>query len=247
MMKKIGLGLIILGAVLMVLTSVAKSTIIIQMGIRAFSALAVFPFLSIGAGIIALAVGFVPAIKARLAARAKSRREAVEKRVESRPTLSYSAGAYDPTDIRRRLRRLGEQRPDLAGVLARCEAQMDAMDRRQAKLKDLLDLNEAEYLRATEGLLDEVEQFICKNFRKIINRGIVSDLEDDDVFARDEKYSTDLELIEAVLVGNQTELDNTKKFLADLADLVSEQNDNSETTLQAWMQVIRDSLKKEEI
>jgi hypothetical protein len=246
-MKKVGLGLIILGAGLFLLTLMAKTTIIIQMGIRVFSALSALPFLAAGAGIVVLGVGFVPTIKARLAAQAEVRQKEEAKRVESRPTLSYAAGSYDPTDIRRRLGRLKEQRPDLAGALAKCEAQMDAMDRRQAKLKDLLDLNEADYLRATEGLLDEVEQFICKNFRKVINRGIVSDLEDDDVFARDEKYSTHLELIEAVLAGNQTELDNIKRFLADLADLVSEQNDKSETTLHAWMQVIRDSLKKEEI
>ncbi|MDR1158594.1 MAG: hypothetical protein LBK75_09905 [Oscillospiraceae bacterium] len=246
-MKKVGLGLIILGAGLLLLTNTAETTLIIQMGIRAFSFLSVFPFFSIFAGIVALGIGFAPAVKARLTAQAAIRQKEEEKRAESRPTLSYSAGSYDPIDIRRRLGRLKEQRPDLAGALAKCEAQMDAMDRRQAKLKDLLDLNEAEYLRATERLLDEVEQFICKNFRKVINRGIVSDLEDDDVFARDEKYSTHLELIEAVLAGNQTELDNIKRFLADLADLVSEQNDKSETTLQAWMQVIRDSLKKEEI
>ncbi|MDR0381396.1 MAG: hypothetical protein LBH86_05320 [Oscillospiraceae bacterium] len=246
-MKKIGLGLIILGAGLALLTVVAEAAIIIQMGIRFFSALSVLSFLIICAGAVVLGIGFVPAAKAHLAARAAIRQKAEDQKAESRPTLSYSAGSYDPDDIRRRLGRLKEQRPDLAGALAKCEAQMDAMDRRQAKLKDLLDLNEADYLRATEGLLDEVEQFICKNFRKVINRGIVSDLEDDDVFAQDDKYSTHLELIEAVLAGNRTELDNIKKFLADLADLVSEQNDNSEITLQAWMQVIRDSLKKEEI
>ncbi len=132
-------------------------------------------------------------------------------------------------------------------MLTRCETQMDAMDRRQAKLKDLLDLNEAEYLRSTENLLNEVEQFICKNFRKVINRGIVSDMEDDHVFEQDEKYSTHLELIETALSANQIELDKIKKFLTDLADLISEQNENRETTLEAWMQVIRDSLKKEEI
>jgi hypothetical protein len=246
-MKKIGLGLIILGAGLTLLTSAAKTTMIIQMGIRIFSVLSVLPFFVIFAGVVTLGTGFVPAIRARLAAQAEIRQKEAEERAESRPTLSHAAGSYDPVDIRRRLGRLKEQRPDLKNVLARCEAQMDAMDRRQAKLKDLLDLNEADYLRATERLLDEVEQFICKNFRKVINRGIVSDLEDDDVFAQDEKYSTQLELIEAVLASNQTELDNIKKFLADLADLVSEQNDNSEITLQAWMQLIRDSLKKEEV
>ena len=246
-MKKIGLGLIILGVGLIILTRAAETTIIIQMGIRTFSMLSILPFFAIGAGLIALIVGFLPVIRKYLAAKAEMRQAEEKKREESRPTLSYSADTYDPADIRRRLRQLKEQRPDLADALDKCEAQMDALDRRQAKLKELLDLNEAEYLRTTEELLNEVEQFICKNFRKIINRGIVSDIEDDEVFSKDNKYSTYSELIEAVLNSNQVELDNIKKFLADLADLVSEQNDNTETTLESWMQVIRDSLKKEEI
>ncbi|MCL1873151.1 MAG: hypothetical protein FWF85_03430 [Clostridiales bacterium] len=246
-MKKFGFGLIILGAGFILITHIAETTIIIHMGIRAFTVLSVLPFFTIGAGVCALAAGFVPSIRKGLATKAEIRQIEMEKRVESRPTLSYSAAAYDPSDIRRRLDKLKKQRPDLNDALAACEAQLDTMDQRKAKLKDLLDLNEAEYLRTTQELLNDVEQFICKNFRKIINRGIVSDLEDDQVFAQDDKYPTYQELIEAVIASNQTELDNIKKFLADLAALVSEQNDNSETTLKSWMQVIRDSLKKEEV
>ena len=243
-MRKIGVGLIILGVCLFLFTRIAETSIIINMGIRTFSMLSTLSFFAVGAGAIAFCVGFVPVIRSRLAAKAKSRHIEEERLAESKPTLSSAAGFYDPTDIRRRLGWLKEQRPDLAYALEKCEAQMDAMDRHQQKLKDLLDLNEAEYLRATEELLNEVEQFICKSFRKVINRGIVSDQEDDSVFAQDDKYSTHSELIEAVLASNQVELDNIKKFLAVLADLVSEQDDNSETTLLAWMQVMRDSLNK---
>ena len=246
-MKKFGFGLIIIGAGFVIVTRVAETMIIIQMGIRAFNILSILPFFAIGAGVFALGAGFVPSVRKRLTTKAEIRQIEMEKRVESRPTLSYSAAAYDPNDIRRRLDKLKKQRPDLNEALTACESQLDTMDKRKAKLKDLLDLNEAEYLRTTQGLLDEVEQYMCKNFRKVINRGIVSDLEDDQVFAQDDKYSTYHELIEAVITSNQTELDNTKKFLADLADLVSEQNDNSETTLKSWMQVIRESLKKDEI
>jgi hypothetical protein len=246
-MKKIGLGLIILGIGLLLVTRVAETAIIIQTGIRFFEILSILPFVAVVAGAIVLVVGFVPTIKARLATQAEIRQREEEQEIESKPTLSHSAGSYDPIDIRRRLVRLKEQRPDLSNLLEKCETQMDAMDRRQEKLKELLDLNEADWLRATEELLDEVEQFTCKNFRKVINRGIVSDLEDANVFSQDEKYSTDQELIEAVLAGNQTELDEIKKFLADLADLISEQSDNSQTRLESWMKVIRDSLKKEEV
>lgn len=247
MVKKIGLGLIILGVILFLATRAAENTIIIQMGIRFFDAISLLPLVVIGTGVIVLCVGLASTAKARFAAKAKARLIEEERKADSKPTLSYSSEYYDPADIRRLLVRLKEQRPDLADALGRCEAQMDVMDDRQAKLKALLDINDADYLRATEELLDEVERFICKNFRKVINRGIVSDSADDAILAQDEEYSTHLELIEATLASNQIELDNIKRFLADLADLVSEQNDNTETTLEAWMQVIRDSLKKEAI
>jgi len=248
-MKKFSFRLIILGIGLFIITNIlfVKDKITIYMGIQTLKILSILSFFAIGVGICALAAGFVPVLKTRLSTKAEVRQIEREKRVESRPTLSYSAAAYDPNDIRRRLDKLKKQRPDLNEALVACEAQLDTMDKRKAKLKDLLDLNEAEYLRTTQGLLDEVEQFMCKNFRKVINRGIVSDLEDDQVFAQDDKYSTYQELIEAVLASNKIELDNIKKFLADLAALVSEQNDNSETTLKSWMQVIRDSLIKEEV
>lgn len=189
-MKKIGLGVIIFGVILASIAALAETALIIRLGIRMFSVLSILPYFASIVGVIILIAGFAPAIKARLAAKSEIKQEEKEREARSRPTLSYTADFYDPADIRRRLADLKKRRPDLIGVLEKCEAQMDAMDRRQAKLKDLLDLNEAEYLRATENLLDEVEQFICKNFRKVINRGIVSDPEDDRVFSRDEKYST---------------------------------------------------------
>ncbi|MFV0485321.1 MAG: hypothetical protein ACK5MU_03825 [Candidatus Saccharimonadales bacterium] len=246
-MKKVGLGLIALGIVALVIVKTAETAIVIGLGIRVFSILSIVPYIAVAAGIVATGVGIIPTVRARLAKSAEDRRIEQEKMAESKSTLSYSAKTYDPADIRRMLIKLKEQRPDLASEIDKCESQMDSMDHRQERLKNLLDLNEADYLRNTEELLNEVEQFICKNFRKVINRGIVSEMDDDAVFAGDEKYSTHVELIQAVLKSNQVELDNIKKFLADLADLISEQNDNSQTTLEAWMKVIRDSLKKEEI
>lgn len=246
-MKKVGLGLMILGVAALIVVKIAETAVIIGLGIRIFSILSIVPYVAIAAGVIATGIGVLPIIRAKLAKSAEDRRIEQEKEAESKSTLSYSAKTYEPTDIRRMLIKLKEQRPDLADELVECERQMDAMDRRQERLKNLLNLNEAEYLRSTEELLNEVEQYICKNFRKVINRGIISEMDDDEVFAGDDKYSTHVELIRDVVSENQVELDKIKKFLADLADLISEQNDNSQTTLEAWMKVIRDSLKKEDM
>ncbi|MCL2336266.1 MAG: hypothetical protein FWC60_02475 [Firmicutes bacterium] len=245
-MKIFGLVLIVIGVVAAMILQWAEITIIIQLGIRTFSMLRMIAVLIAGIGVIVTVIGFGRNIRVYFAQITAAKQIAASREAESRPTLSYSAAAYDPADIRQRLEQLSQKRSDLTGLLKKCIEQMDAMDRRQARLKELLDLNAAEYLRNTEELLGEVEQYLCKNFRKIINRGIVSELDDDRLFASDGKYATDAELIEAVLADNQRELDNIKKFLADLAELISENHDNAETTLEAWMSIIRDSLKKEE-
>lgn len=249
-MKKFGISLIVIGAATAVIGSLGGSPImnpvIIYTGIKAFSRLLIASIPIAGAGLALTAVGYMPNLRAHLAKQAALKQLEAARRAESRPTLSYAAATYDPADIRRRLEGIGHKRPDLKDLLAKCIGQLNALDRRQTRLKELLDLNAAEYLRGTEDLLKEVEQFLCKNFRRIINRGIVSELDDDSVFAADDQYATYAELIEAVIAGNQRELDNINKFLADLAELISENQDNAETTLEAWMAVIRDSLKKEE-
>ncbi len=244
-MRKIGILLLLAGILAAIPVYTAETALIIRMGIRAFQAFSVLPPLFASSGAALLLTGVGKDLLAKHKRRLEERKVLEQQRENAKPVLSYTAASYDPEDIRRRLEGIARQRPDLEEAISRCHGQMDAMDRRQAKLKELLDLNGAEYLRNTETLLNEVEQFICKNFRKVINRCVVSDLGDDQVFSKDGHYATDLELIDAILLKNQTELDNIKKFLADLADLISEDNDNPETTLEIWMNIIRDSLNKE--
>jgi hypothetical protein len=217
------------------------------MGIRIYTVLRIVPVLIVGVGLLITVIGIIPGIQANLLKKAEAKQIEASRKAQFSPTLSYAAATYDPVDIRRCIEHLSQKRSDLKGLLDQCLEQMDAMNRRQARLKELLDLNAAEYLRNTEELLNEVEQFLCKNFRKIINRGIIAEQDDDHLFAGDDKYSTYSELIQAVLANNQRELDNIKMFLADLAELISENKDYAETTLEAWMTVIRDSLKKEEV
>jgi len=244
-MKKFGIILLAAGAMLAIPVNIADTSIIIHMGIHAYKTLSVLAYVILVSGGGLVLTGFAKKIILNRRLEASKTKVIEQQRENSRPVLSYTATSYDPADIRHRLEGIAQQRPDLTQAIGQCHLQMDEMDKRQMKLKELLDLNDAEYLRNTESLLNDVEQFICKNFRKVINRCVVSDIGDDQVFSKDNQYETDIQLINAALQRNQCELDNIKKFLADLADLISEENNNPETTLEVWMDIIRKSLQKE--
>lgn len=244
-MKKFGIILLAAGAMLAIPVNIAETSIIIQMGIQAYKTLSVLAYAILISGGGLFLGGSAKKIIQNRRLEASKTRVIEHQRENSKPVLSYTATSYDPADIRNRLEGIAKQRPDLAEAIGNCHRQMDELDRRQIKLKELLDINDAEYLRNTESLLNDVEQFICKNFRKVINRCVVSDIGDDQVFSKDNNYATDIQLINTILQRNQSELDNIKKFLADLADLISEDNNNPETTLEVWMDIIRKSLQKE--
>jgi hypothetical protein len=245
-MKKLGLTLLALGLIGFVLLKPAETAIIIQMGIRTFKILSLLPFVFIGAGAVFAVAGFVPNMRRLLEAR-RNQKNLEKKRSEGmKPKIAYAAGRIDPRDIRRMLENLALSRPDLGSGVEQCLTQMDVMDRRQAKLEELIAINDAGLLlNSTIDLLDDVEQYLCGNMRYIINRGIVSDSDVKDVYTEDSNYKTDEQVIEDVLARNKDQLDRTQKLLADLAQYVSEKRDVPETTVDSWIAVIRSSMKKE--
>lgn len=57
----------------------------------------------------------------------------------------------------------------LAQPLLQLKFQLDMMDEHQEKLSHLLDVNGADALANTEDILSRVEQYLCKNVRKVLN------------------------------------------------------------------------------
>ncbi|MDR1765751.1 MAG: hypothetical protein LBR77_06640 [Lachnospiraceae bacterium] len=237
-MKRIGLGALavcVLGALGAVL---GKNFLVVNYGIQFFR---MVRGAFVGAGALSLCVAGAGGVR-EWRFRREQARLAAPPVVEAIPMLSYDADRYDPAEIRQMLHNLIARRPDLP-MLATCIAQMDAMDKRQAELQKLIDVNGAAFLSSTTDALDEVEQYICKNMRRVINRGFVS------AEPGSQSDGEFVSLVGGVLKRNQEQLDSTKDFLNRLADYLSEKNTGAEYvnfTLEAWKKAFHDSIMKPE-
>ena len=114
---------------------------------------------------------------------------------------------------------------------------MNVMDDLQDKLKELLDNNGADALRDTEDILDDVEQHICRNVRKLINNITILDMGS----SRDkEKIISD-----AIKCGeeNQKLLKLTKDFMTSLVEFLNRQGDSSsEEEIQMYKDALTEQL-----
>ncbi len=118
---------------------------------------------------------------------------------------------------------------------------MRVMDELQQKLKTLLDDNGADALRDTEELLDHVEQHMCRNVRKLLNRMTILD----------ERNSADrttlLEEGVACAGNNQKLLELTKNFMNSLVDLLNRQGEqNCEEEISMYRDAITHQISQEE-
>lgn len=127
---------------------------------------------------------------------------------------------------------------DAIGGLA---AQMCQMDSYQERLANLLTSNQASTLGDTEEVLDQVEQYICRNIRKVLNYMTVYDPASQEDAARLEK------LIEECRDANQEQLTQTKEFVFALTEFLNRQGDSSQDTysLELYKKLILDSIKED--
>ncbi len=124
--------------------------------------------------------------------------------------------------------------------IATCLEQLETMDRYQDKLQKLLKKNGADALSDTEDILDRVEQYLCKNVRKVLNFMSVADTGD----------AADQEMIRSKLKNCETlnteQLEQTQQFLFALTEFLNQQGDEDTGTdmLQLYRQTILDSLNR---
>ena len=123
--------------------------------------------------------------------------------------------------------------------LSRCKKQLESMDEQQAKLARLLDNNGANNLSDTQNVLDQVEQYMCKSIRKVINYMQVADPE------------TDTSVLQTKLDGCyndcQKQLEQVKEFLFVMAEFLNKQGgeDNTPETLEIYKNTILKSIHDE--
>jgi cobalamin-dependent methionine synthase I len=114
------------------------------------------------------------------------------------------------------------------------------MDSYQERLSRLLQTNDVHTLSDTEEILDRVEQYICRNVRKVLNyMEVVDPSSPEDVELVRTKFST-------CCSDNQDQLKQTQEFIIALTDFINQQgdSDNDLSMLEVYKNTILDSIQE---
>jgi len=127
----------------------------------------------------------------------------------------------------------------LSQSLMQVRMQLDIMDEHQEKLSHLLEVNGADALDNTKDILDQVEQYLCKNVRKALNYLDVAD----------EEVPKDVQLVRDKLEicheDGLKQLQQVQEFLFALAEFLNKQGeeDNSMEMLEIYKSTILSSIE----
>ena len=229
--KKTPLVLLVLAALLAALPWMFRTSIIVARGIIAANVLGWLALAPLGAAGVVFLVSAL-------------RRKA--KRPEEKPTkftLTYKSKALNPEGIRKYLEQLKGQHPGVVGLLDECVKQIGAIKTRQAKLGELISLNEASYLSDAPAALGEAEQLILHNLMWVINRGIVSETDGNPATTGDDDREFSA-LIRQVLAANNEVLAKCRALVAGASDLISGKGSTGSTAaIEAWIVAIRQQVR----
>lgn len=157
---------ILLLAILFLLTD--RNSLIISMGIILAG------YLVVG-GWILLGVVFVGG---NLLFLRKLRRERQNQAIAEARLMPVEVSPNEPLSperLREEFEHFYKQRPVLQEQIAAAVAQMDSMDRKQAKLRSIFERNRVSTLDEVEATINDAEQVLCRNMAKLINRVILWD------------------------------------------------------------------------
>lgn len=121
--------------------------------------------------------------------------------------------------------------------------QLQDMNEYQSKLDNLLRNNGATYLSDSTEMLNQVEQYLLRNVRKILNCLDVYDLSDSSDIQKLESLAHD------VYEDNAIQLKNVKEFLFATTDFLNRQGDDNTgiKTLNLYKKTILDSIKEDSV
>lgn len=116
--------------------------------------------------------------------------------------------------------------------------QMEQMDTYQERLHSLLQENDISALSDTEEVLEQAEQSLCQNVRKILNYMGVFDEKDVDVVRTSVRKTNE---------KNQEQLNQVRDFVVAVTDFVNQQGTAHQDPdlLNTYKNMILDSLKEE--
>lgn len=223
--------------------------LIVQLGIRAYrGTLTVSGGLALGgaAAFLAAAVLHIRRVQAgkRVTEAEESRQAALAARAEElrrqkESPLSVS-GRMDPAELQNRMRQAAEIAPSgIAPGIRKIADEMAQMDRLQEKLNRLLKNNGADALGNTEDILDQVEQYLCRNVRKVLNYLDVLDWTEDRAILS--------EKLENCRRDNAVQLEKAQELIVALTEFLNSQGDSGDTaeTLEMYKQTILKSIRPE--
>lgn len=165
-------------------------------------------------------------------------------------SLSYRAKSSGPEEIREQLKIMKLERPKLAKEINNCLKLLDRIDSEFERFDQLIDSNEATYISTAREGLEEIEQILCGNLKKVINRSIIVD--DDNSVALDVFYDQYRGEITSIIEKSNGLLDKGDDLLIDIVDSINRKGSDGITIqLDSWRQVIRsldsnDSIKGDE-
>ncbi len=145
--------------------------------------------------------------------------------------------SLDSMPIRLQMQRLQNQIPWMSGIFDNCYRQLDYFASLREKQTALIASNSASYLEETDGVLNNVERKICKNFRNIMNLCIVADTPDD----------LSLPEINQYLADNAKRLDELQELVKASAQWINQYNNGTDgdySEVENWIAVIRESLRE---
>ena len=232
--------MLILAIASAVTVSVIKDLLIIQMGIVFYRKIRLLVYFI--AGILAvLSLILMVASRRRTAGKENYAEEQRTEKIPQTADLSVRSG-LDAEKIQELLQeKLEGEWGIYKNEIGSCLDQMKTMDRYQNKLNRLLKENGADTLNDTEEILERVEQYLCKNVRKVLNYMNVADTND----------VSDQEMIQNKLKNceemNAVQLEQTQQFLFALTEFLNRQGDDDTGTemLEMYRQTILDSLNRE--
>jgi flagellar hook-basal body complex protein FliE len=214
--KFVILNAVLIAWVLVFFLAVDRVALIINVGVRA-------------ADFILIAAAAVPAIifvGGNLLIFARNRRVLFPPKVKKVVLTTGKDAKRTPDNVRRDLNSLIGSNPELSSLLSSGISQMDSIDKKQAKLGEILERNDSGVLKQVADSIDEAEVSLCANLTKIIDRAIMLNSIEQDSSERAAVYSENMNRISQVLNANNETLSLCDVLLTESINYLDDKNES---------------------
>ncbi len=213
-----------------VLTIMSKDSIVMYHGIRAFrNVMMMTGVLSAGSSVATTVYTFLYFAGKRKQEWLEEQNLRIideQKEIEAQNQARLSVNKdIDPQDLRRELNEQKSYSWAVFGpAIDELIAQFDKMDSYQERFHRLLLDNGANTLQDTEDVITQVEQYMCRNVRSVVNFMTVADTDEAG------KSSLETKLTDCI-AENQKLLDQTRDFIYAMTDFLNDQGGKADTRL----------------